>query len=197
MTNAEVRNLFMKHEGILKASDLKKHGLSNYEISKLIDAEIIERIMKGYYKLSELDMSEIEIISVLLPGSVLCLDSALYYYGYSDRTPMEWHLAVDKDISKSKVQIDYPYIKAYFVEPSLLTIGVEKIDIEGTEVNIFSRDRLICDCLKYESKMDVEVFNKAIINYVKDAKKNISKLMEYAKLRGVEKKVYDKIGMWL
>lgn len=197
MTNAEVRNLFMKHEGILKASDLKKHGLSNYEISKLIDAEIIERIMKGYYKLSELDMSEIEIISVLLPGSVLCLDSALYYYGYSDRTPMEWHLAVDKDISKSKVQIDYPYIKAYFIEPSLLTIGVEKIDIEGTEVNIFSRDRLICDCLKYESKMDVEVFNKAIINYVKDAKKNISKLMEYAKLRGVEKKVYDKIGMWL
>lgn len=187
----------MKHEGILKASDLKKHGLSNYEISKLIDAEIIERIMKGYYKLSELDMSEIEIISVLLPGSVLCLDSALYYYGYSDRTPMEWHLAVDKDISKSKVQIDYPYIKAYFIEPSLLTIGVEKIDIEGTEVNIFSRDRLICDCLKYESKMDVEVFNKAIINYVKDAKKNISKLMEYAKLRGVEKKVYDKIGMWL
>jgi hypothetical protein len=45
--------------------------------------------------------------------------------------------------------------------------------------------------------MDVEIFNKAIINYVADPKKNISKLMEIAKIRGVEKKVYDKIGTWL
>ena len=197
MTKAEIINLFIEHNGILKASILKNNGLSNYEIRKLIDIDLIERIKKGYYKLCDLDMSEIEIIAAMLPDSVLCFDSALYYYDYSDRTPLEWHLAVSKDISKSKVQLDYPYIKAYFIEPDLLTVGVEKIDIEGTEVKIFSRDRLICDCLKYESKIDAEIFNKAIINYVKDANKNISKLMEYARLRGVEKKVYDKIGTWL
>lgn len=43
----------------------------------------------------------------------------------------------------------------------------------------------------------IKLFNKAIINYIGDPKKNISKLMEYAKIRGVEKKVYNKIGTWL
>jgi len=56
---------------------------------------------------------------------------------------------------------------------------------------------LICDCLTYENKMDVELFNKAIQGYINDPKKNISKLMEFAELRNVTKKVYDKIGMWL
>ena len=46
-------------------------------------------------------------------------------------------------------------------------------------------------------KMDIEIFNKAILNYIKDPQKNISKLMEYAKVRKVEKKVYNKIGTWL
>ncbi len=41
------------------------------------------------------------------------------------------------------------------------------------------------------------MFNKAIINYIKDPMKNVSKLLEIAKIRGVEKKVYDKIGTWL
>jgi hypothetical protein len=31
----------------------------------------------------------------LFPDAVLCMNTALFYYVYSDRTPAEWHLAVD------------------------------------------------------------------------------------------------------
>ena len=45
--------------------------------------------------------------------------------------------------------------------------------------------------------MDRETFNKAIISYINDNKKSISNLMDYAKKRNVNKKVKDKVGVWL
>lgn len=47
------------------------------------------------------------------------------------------------------------------------------------------------------SKMDKEIFNKAIQRYVNDPQKNIPNLMEYAKALRVQKKVNDLIGVWL
>ena len=47
------------------------------------------------------------------------------------------------------------------------------------------------------SKMDREIFNKAIQGYVNDPKKNIPNLMMYAKKLRVQKKVKELIGVWL
>jgi len=197
MNVAELKKLFKKHDSVMKTSELYDAGIVKYEIKKLIDSNILERIAQGYYKLYDEEISDIRLISVLLPDGVLCFDTALFYYGYSDRTPMEWHIAVYKDISKARVKLDYPYIKPYFIEQSILEMGIDEVVIDEVKVKMYSRDRLICDCLKYETQMDVEIFNKAIRNYINDPKKNISKLMEFATVRGIKKKVYDKIGTWL
>lgn len=197
MNANEIEVIFAQNGELLKTSELYCYGVSKYEVKKYTDLGILERITQGYYKLSASDISDAKLISLIIPESVLTFDSALFYYGYSDRIPQKWHLAVDKDISKAKVRIDYPFIKSYYMECKLLDIGVELITIDGSKMNIFSRDRLICECLKYEDRMDIETINKAIINYIKDPKKNISKLMDYAEIRGVTKKVYDKIGLWL
>lgn len=145
--------------------------MSKYDIKNLLQEDVIERLLKGYYKLTAMDLSDAELIKKLYPEGVICMDSALFYYGYSDRTPIEWHIAVTKDISKARFNIDYPHMKPYYLEPYLLKLGVEKALYDQTELKIFSRDRLICDCLFYEMKMDIEIFNKAILNYIKDPKK--------------------------
>jgi len=193
----KLRNAFEQKSGILQTNELHTLGLSKYDIKKLYNEKILERMMKGYYKLSANDLSDAELIKRLYPDGVICMDSAFFFYEYSDRTPIEWHIAVNKDFSKARFNVDYPYIKPYYLEPYLLEIGVENGLYDQTILKTFSRDRVICDCLFYEMKMDIEIFNKAILNYIKDPKKNISKLMEYAKVRKVEKKVYNKIGTWL
>jgi len=192
-----IEDMFKYHDGVMKTAELYDNGITKYELKKLLASNTLERISKGYYKLEKQEISDIGIVSKVVQGAVLCFDSALFHYGYSDRIPSAIHIAINKDISKSKVKFDYPFVIAYFVEPFLLELGVEKTTIDDTEILIYSRDRLICDCLFYENKMDIELLNKAITNYIKDPKKNISKLMEYAKIRKVEKKVYDKIGIWL
>ncbi len=64
-------------------------------------------------------------------------------------------------------------------------------------VKIYDRDRTICDVLRYENKLEKEVFNKALQYYMKDNKKNIRKLFEYADILKVKGKVHTYIGVWL
>ena len=79
----------------------------------------------------------------------------------------------------------------------MVTLGETTGEIDFTTVRIYDRDRTICDVLKNMSKMDKEIFNKAVQGYVKDPKKNIPNLMEYAKVLRVQKRVKDLIGVWL
>ena len=143
------------------------------------------------------DSSEEELIAKLFPDGVICMNTALFFYSYSNRTPMAWDIAIDKNASKSRFKLDYPFVQPYYLEPHLLTFGITTGDFSGHYMQIFDRDRLICECLQYEDKMDRETYNKAIQGYVSDTKKNITMLMEYAKQRRVLKKVKDRIGVWL
>ena len=197
-TMDEIKTIFEQHGYVMRTAELRASKIYYEDIQKLLNDSVIEKIKQGYYHfIDENNNSEVNIINRLFPDAVLCMNTALFYYGYSDRTPSEWHLAVDKDISKYRVKIDYPFIKTYFHESSLLNLGVTDGSIDSNAVHIYDRDRTICDCLRYMGKMDKEIFNKAIQGYVKDPKKNIPNLMKYAKPLRVQKKVKDLIGVWL
>jgi hypothetical protein len=56
---------------------------------------------------------------------------------------------------------------------------------------------MICDCLKYEAKLDRAIFREAVQSYIRDNDKDISMLMEYARARKVTGKVQSLIGVWL
>ena len=198
LSHDEIKKMFERYGNVMRTSELIASRLYYKDIQALLNEGIIEKLKQGYYHLvDEHDTSEINIIKRIFPDAILCMNTALFYYGYSNRTPSEWHLAVSKDISKYKIKIDYPFVKIYLFEPHLLEIGLTEIEIEGNIVRIYDKDRIICDCLRYMGKMDKEVFNKAIQKYVNDPKKNIPNLMLYAKYLRVQKKVKDLIGVWL
>ena len=77
--------------------------------------------------------------------------------------------------------MDYPKIIPMYAEPETFELGVTEIQLSGVTVRIFERERLICECLKYEDKMDRERFKEGLMAYIKDPKKDIAKLMYYAK----------------
>ena len=194
----KIKKIFNEHGDVMRTADLVAAKIYYADIQKLLNDDLIEKIKRGYYHLVDSEnVSEANIINHLFPEAILCLDTALFYYGYSNRTPSAWHLAVDKNIQKSRLKIDYPFIKPYFLEPHILVIGVTEGEIDNNKVRIYDKDRTICDCLKYMGKMDKEVFNMAIQSYIRDERKNIPNLLNYAKQLRVHKKVKDLIGVWL
>ena len=185
--------------GVFKTSDLNALGYNTYAIRKLVNKRIVERIKVGYYRLCEESeiLSEAAQIAQLFPDGVLCMYTALFYYRYSDRTPLDWNIAVDRNTSKSRFELDYPFIQPYYMKREFLSFGITTADYGDCTMQIFDRDRLICECIFYENKMDREAYNKAIRGYVADTKKNVTKLLEYAQKRRILKKVKDRIGVWL
>ena len=195
---AVYKSIFEKYGGMMRTKELDKERVYYNNIQRLIESGHVEKVRYGYYKwVDSEDSSEISTVMGLFPDAILCMDTALRYYRYSDRTPREWHLAVSKDSGKSRFNIDYPFVKPYYVEPVILEMGLTSGIMDGHNIRVYDKERVICDCLRYRNKMDKEIFNKAIQGYVADAKKNIPRLIEYAGPLRVKTLVKDLIGVWL
>ena len=192
------KEIFDRYGGMMRTTQLAEEKVFYPQREKLVADGHVEKVRRGYYQwINPDDFSEAGTVIRLFPDAILCMDTALRYYEYSDRTPSDWHLAVSKDSGKSRFNIDYPFVKPYYVEPAVLELGLTKGNIDGYEVRIYNKDRVICDCLRYRNKMDKEIFNKAIQNYIADPEKSIPKLMEYSGPLRVKKLAKDLIGVWL
>ncbi len=192
------KSIFDKYGGMMRTTQLAEEKIFYPQREKLIADGYVEKIRRGYYQwINPNDFSEVGTVIRLFPDAILCMDTALRYYGYSDRTPGNWHLAVSKDSGKSRFKIDYPFVKPYYVEPAVLELGLTTGTMDGHAIRIYDKERLICDCLRYRNKMDKEIFNKAIQKYIADPEKSIPKLMEYAGPLRVKKLAKDLIGVWL
>ncbi|MGI6649752.1 MAG: hypothetical protein GX755_05860 [Syntrophomonadaceae bacterium] len=192
-----LRKEFYRRGGILKTAELNELGLSSRQIKRLLDEGVITRIKRGFYELTDYVSREEVIIARLFPQAVIFLESALLHYGYTDRIPLAWQIAVDRYSKTTQYNIDYPLIEPYYLEPKFIDIGVDIIQVDGVKVRIYDRDRTICDVLRYEKKLEKEVFNNAIGRYVKDTIKNIRKLFEYAEIFNIKNKVQTYVGVWL
>ena len=193
----KIKNHFIEYGGVLKTSELNDLGFSSRQINKFMEEGLITKIKHGFYELTDYIPREEVIIARLFPKSIIFLESALFYYEYTDRIPSFWQIAVDKNSSKLQYNIDYPLIKPYYLEPKFIEIGIDTIEIEGVKIRIYDRDRTICDVLRYETKLEEEVFTNAIKNYIKDPKKNVRNLFEYAEIFNIKNKVQTYIGVWL
>lgn len=201
MNEQEVRSLIQKamdeHNGVVKKEELTKLGIDYRRVNRLVKEGKLARIKNGYYTDRVDGFSEEALVAALFPDAKLCMESALYAYGYIKEKPFGWTLAVDKNTSKSRFKMDYPKIIPFYTEPEALELGASTIELSGNTFGIYDKERMICDCLKYESKMSRDNFKAAMQSYIADPDKDISVLMDYARARKVVKKVQSLIGVWL
>ena len=193
----KIENEFNKRGGIMKTSELNTLGINYRQIQRLLDEQIIEKIKHGYYILTNSFPREEVIIARMFPDAVIYLESALFYYDYTDRVPNLWQIAVNKHSYPKQYNISYMKIKPYFIKEEYRQLGINNIIIDNVKVNIYDKNKTICDVLRYENKIDNEVFTNAIKNYINDNEKDIRTLMEYGDKLNVSNKIQKYIGVWI
>lgn len=187
-----IKKVIDYHGGIAKTADFVAEGLSNYDVANLCHDGYIERIKHGYYLLpGQNNIKDEQLLAALLPESIVCVESALFYYGYSDYLPRQWSIAVPRTFSRSRLEMDFLKTKVYFVQPHLFEIGKTLGMFNGVQLAVYDRERTICDCFKYRTKMDHETFNKALTAYASDQEKDLDNLAKYAKKMRVYIKMMD------
>lgn len=193
MDNSEIaEKVITEHNGIAKTSDFVAAGMVATDVVKLCNAGVLDRIRHGYYRLADTEVSsEEQLLAVLIPQGVVCVESALYHYGYSDFAPRKWTIAVPRTVSRAKLEVDDLPLQAYYVQPELYELGKTIGDFNGVNLPVYDRERTICDCFRYRSRLDNEIFSKALNAYASDTSKNLKNLSDYAKKLRVYKKVTE------
>ena len=199
MTKKEIaKKVINESGGIARTSEFLAAGLYKSDIGKLVISGVLERIRHGFYQLAgNLDITEAEYLSRLIPEGIVCVESALFHYGYTDFTPREWSIAVPRAVSQPKLKTVCVPFKAYYIQSDLYDLGKTQADFDGTTLPIYDKERTICDCFKYRTKLDNELFAKAVNAYANDKEKNLANLSKYAKMLRVYKKVTDMMEVLL
>jgi predicted transcriptional regulator of viral defense system len=92
--------------------------------------------------------SKEHLLSKLLPESIVCLESALYHYGYNDYAPTSWSIAVPRTISLSKLKIEGLPLVPHFIPASNYALGKMQSNFNSYILNVYDRERTIsCDVL--------------------------------------------------
>ena len=189
---AAARNVIESKGGIAKSADFVAAGIRAVDVVSLCNAGYLDRVRHGYYQMAEQNEAmEEQMLAALIPQGIVCVESALFYYGYSDFTPRKWSVAVPRTISRTKLDVDTLPLQTYFVQQDLYELGKTTGDFHGVTLPVYDRERTICDCFKYRSRLDTELFSKALNAYVNDPQKNLSNLSIYAKKLRVYKKVVE------
>ena len=184
------RKVILNKGGIAKTSDFVLDGIKNYEVAALCKEGVIERIRRGFYQLPQNALvTDEQILKEMLPRGIICVESALFHYGYSDFCPLKWSVAVPRTASRTVKRVQEIPLKPYFIQKNFLNLGKTIDNFNGISLAVYDRERTLCDCFKYRTKLDNEIFNKAVNAYAIDNNKNLVNLSMYAK----EMKLYTKV----
>ncbi len=141
----------------------------------------IERVARGIYRTKDVDFDcdfeweDLALTALSIPNGVICLISALYYYGLTDEIMREFWIAVPHSTTSPSRG------NAHIVRMRNVILGKTIINIGNQKLKIFDRERTIVDAFRY---LDKEIALKALQAYLKtnkDTKPDIDKLLKYAK----------------
>lgn len=180
--------------GIAKTSVLNAGGIENYEISRLCAGGYIRRIRHGYYSLSE--MSDEAILSAVLPEGIVCMQSALYHYGYGSR-PDIWNVALPRSVSRSKLSMECISFRPYFIRGELIDLGRTTDSFGNSFLDIYNRERTVCDLFRYRRRITDDAFAEALNAYARDINKDVRRLFEYSEIMNLTDKIKEVMNVLL
>ncbi len=178
---------FNTHKGILKTSQALSLGISPRTLYAMRDAGVIRQISRGVYHLSNQDPPgnpDLINIALRIPKAVICLISALHYYGLTTQIPHKVYIALPQ--AAEKPRLDFPPLDIIWLSEKSYKAGITEQLIDAIPVKIYSKEKTIADCFKFRSKVGIDVALEALKDYVKAPDRQIDPLLFFARIDRVE-----------
>lgn len=171
----------LSKKAVFSSAEGRESGIPPRILAYFCSKGEIERVGRGMYKIKHIDFDsdfeweDLAITALSIPSGVICLISALCYYGLTDEIMREFWIAVPHSTTSPARE------NAHIVRMRNISFGQTTIKIGNQKLKIFDRERTIIDAFRY---LDKEIALKAMQAYLKtnkDAKPDIDKLLKYAK----------------
>lgn len=186
----QIEKILNDNKGILHTQDLTKNNIPRQYLKELQKKGIIKKVSRGLYISKDGKVNEFYILQNNYKNAIFSHNTALYFYDLTDRTPIKLDLTF-----KSNVRIENDMVNSHYIKEDNYELGLTTKTLEdGTKIRIYNLERTICDIIRDRNKMDSQIVNHAIREYVKRKDINLVLLNRYArkfKIKNIIKKYLE------
>jgi len=159
----------------------REAGIPPRMLAYFCENGLLEKVSRGMYKIKNLDFDsafeweDLTVTALTIPNGVICLISALCYYGLTDEIMREFWIAIPHATTSPSRK------NARIIRMRNISFGQTTIKLGRRKIKIFDRERTIVDAFRY---LDKETALKALQTYLKvgkERKPDIDKLLRYGK----------------
>ena len=182
-----VRKQFEIHGGQLRMHEALAEGISRTQLYALRDRGEIEQIARGIYRLADLPAlgnPDLVTVSLRYPKAVVCLISALSFHEITTEIPHEVSVAVPRNTTLPKME--YPPLDAHWFSGQAYDAGIEEHMLDGVCVKVYSPEKTLADCFKFQHLLGKDVLLEALRFYKERKKVNVQELLKQARLRHMQ-----------
>lgn len=177
-----------EQNGYIRLIDAQNKGLSKYALLEYVHKKNMERIAPGVYITEDAWEDRLYLLQIRNRNIIFSHETALYIHGLSDREPFSPVITVKKGYNAKHLKDQG--VLVHTVRESWFSLGLtDAYTFAGNKIRVYDKERCICDIIKRKNSMDIQVFQMAITSYFSDKEKDIHKLMEYAQIMNLEKRV--------
>ena len=181
---ADTRQIFESHGGQLHMHEALASGISRTQLYSLRDRGDIELVSRGIYRLANLPAlgnPDLVTVSLRYPKAVVCLVSALSFHEITTQIPYEVSVAVPRNTTLPK--LDYPPLDAHWFAGEAYDSGIQTHVVDGVDIQVYSPEKTLADCFKFQSRLGTEVVVEAMRLYKERKKINVQELLRQARAR--------------
>lgn len=191
-----LQELLKKQNGYLDTATASEMGFSRQSVYDFAKRNNLERVAHGVYASEEAWPDEMFVLGLKNHGMAYSHESALYLHGLMEREPEKYTVTVKYGYNATHLRSKG--LKVTTAKDEYYNIGISSaLTVFGNQVTVYDKERTICDIVRNKDKMDVQVFQTAMKEYMKSKDKKIPILMQYAAKLGIESKVRSYVEVML
>ncbi len=184
-------DILIKNGGYITRRQVDKNGIQSWFLTEFVRKEKLEKLAAGFYAKSDWFTDDFLVFQYKYPKFIFSYESALYLLNLTDTFPQTFEVTGPKNYRPFNPKENIAIIHTDYKKETY-ELGIVEIETNlGNKVFAYNAEKTICDLIRRSKKIDSEIYTKALHNYSKLKSRNQSRLIEYAKIMGIQKKVYD------
>ena len=181
MSQAEALEYFRANSGYARMKDLKQRGIHPRVLKTFLNQGVVEKIKPGVYKLTDYHASEhqnLVDLCVAVPRGVVCIYSALNYYGLSDYAPDRVMVGVPQGYRVPRIAGER--MQAFFFSGGLYDTDIEEVTLEEGSFRIYSREKALVDAFRFRKRFGLKRAENALRRYAAGRHRHLGRLLTLA-----------------
>jgi predicted transcriptional regulator of viral defense system len=181
-------SMFRARGGTLRTSEALRLGVHPSTLYALRDAGVLEPLARGLYRLADLpplSNPDLVIVAHRIPQGVVCLVSALAFHELTTQIPHAVDLALET--GSTRPRLTFPPIRIFWFSGRTWPEGVQRHQLDGTMVRIYSPEKSVADAFKFRRRLGSDLAIEALRAYRRRPDFDVNSLLRYARVCRVER----------